>query len=449
MTAAMVMQMNSLQSSNGVTPTQNSSNADADFSKILKNSSADMEKKVAKTSESTKSTNEKEPVKASGTDDNKTQPSVTEDKAKKADAKVVGDKVSETDVETDVSEEVMKEAGELAAEMMMVIQNVLNVPIEDIQSTLESLDMQPLDLLNPNNMTKVVLALQGTDETALITDEALFGEAKLLTEKSTELLNQIAEKFEVSPEKVIGQIEEMKMPHMQKEDPVVILETSHTEQTQISQNTNLVEPLKEEAGTKQDTSKQSTSHNEQKGNNEFNFSQTIVNQLKDAVTKVMDTKPMSYTTSTESIMNQVNEMLKVTMKEDITEMELSLHPASLGNVRVQVAAKDGVITASFTTQNEIVKAALESQIMVLKDNLSEQGIKVEAVEVMVSSHAFERNLNEEGEHTSSQSEGKKKTARKINLNQLTDSLEEEQLEQEDRIVADMMRKNGNSVDYTA
>ena len=74
----------------------------------------------------------------------------------------------------------------------------------------------------------------------------------------------------------------------------------------------------------------------------------------------------------------------------MTQMEMELHPASLGNVRVQVAAKDGVITANFTTENESVKAALETQVVTLKNQLEEQGIKVEAVEVTVSSNAFER-----------------------------------------------------------
>ena len=128
---------------------------------------------------------------------------------------------------------------------------------------------------------------------------------------------------------------------------------------------------------------------------------------------------------------------------------MQLHPASLGNVRVQVSSKDGMITASFVTQNETVKAALESQIVTLKDNLNEQGIKVEAVEVTVASHAFERNLNEEGEQSSRQMQEKKKSVRKINLAELSEESEDGLLEQQDRIVADMMRKNGNTVDYTA
>ncbi|MGN0155891.1 MAG: flagellar hook-length control protein FliK [Lachnospiraceae bacterium] len=178
--------------------------------------------------------------------------------------------------------------------------------------------------------------------------------------------------------------------------------------------------------------------------------QQTMEQLKNAVGKAQDVQNTTYTAATtESIMNQITEAVKMTMKEDMTQMELQLHPASLGNVRVQVAAKDGVITASFTTQNEQVKAALESQIVVLKENFEQQGIKVEAVEVTVASHAFERNLDSNENSSKDQMTEKKKAVRRINLSNVTDDFEEEGLLEEEKIVADMMRQNGNTVDYTA
>ena len=45
-------------------------------------------------------------------------------------------------------------------------------------------------------------------------------------------------------------------------------------------------------------------------------------------------------------------------------------------------------------------------------------------------------------------EAKKKGPRRINLNDL-DSLEEEELEEADKVTADMMARNGNTVDYLA
>ena len=88
-------------------------------------------------------------------------------------------------------------------------------------------------------------------------------------------------------------------------------------------------------------------------------------------------------------------------------------------------------------------------MLVLKQNFEQQGIKVEAVEVTVASHAFERNLdsnqNGAGEE---QTPEKKKSGRRITLTELMSDVEEENLSDEDRIVAEMMKQNGNTVDYT-
>lgn len=128
-------------------------------------------------------------------------------------------------------------------------------------------------------------------------------------------------------------------------------------------------------------------------------------------------------------------------------MQLQLHPASLGTVNINIASKAGVITAQFTAQNEAVKSVLESQIVQLRNNFEEQGIKVEAVEVTVESHAFERNLNGENSNRQAAQEGKKRGTRKLNLN----ALEEEgaAMEEDDRLAVEMMRAGGNTVDFTA
>ena len=118
-------------------------------------------------------------------------------------------------------------------------------------------------------------------------------------------------------------------------------------------------------------------------------------------------------------------------------------------MNIRIAAKDGVLTAQFTAQNEAVKNVIEGQLMILQQNLDEQGVKVEAVEVNVATQQFNRNLDQgKGSSGQTSEEAKKKGPRRINLNDL-DSLEEEELEEADRVTADMMARNGNTVDYLA
>lgn len=162
--------------------------------------------------------------------------------------------------------------------------------------------------------------------------------------------------------------------------------------------------------------------------------------------------------STENIMRQLADMVKIVKNENLTEMELQLHPASLGTVNVSLTTKSGVVTAQFTTQNETVKAAIEAQATQLKANLEEQGVKVEAIEVSVESHQMERNLDKNGQEQQRQAQeqetgriqGMRRGRSRINLRAFTDGeeLEGEMQGADDatRIAMEIMAANGNSMD---
>ena len=94
---------------------------------------------------------------------------------------------------------------------------------------------------------------------------------------------------------------------------------------------------------------------------------------------------------------------------------------------------------------------MEAQLVQLKENFTEQGLKVESVEVNVSAQGFERSLDQqEQEQNRFEDSRNKKGNRRIRLNGLDDSEEflSEEMSADDRIVADMMIRNGNTVDYT-
>ena len=143
-------------------------------------------------------------------------------------------------------------------------------------------------------------------------------------------------------------------------------------------------------------------------------------------------------------MEQILDYMKVQLGSDVTSLEMQLHPASLGTLQIQIASKAGVVTANFITQNEAVKAALESQMVQLKEQF--EGVKVEAIEVTVQTHEFERNLDEQGRGRGGQEPGKKNRTRRVNLNA---SLMQEGLEEEEALAADMLAAGGSTVDYTA
>ena len=142
--------------------------------------------------------------------------------------------------------------------------------------------------------------------------------------------------------------------------------------------------------------------------------------------------------------------MKTVTNGDFSDVEMQLHPASLGTLHIHVTNNAGVITASFVTENEAVKAAVESQMVRLAEQFEAQGVRVEAVEVTVASHGFEGNLDQSAGQSESGNESSRsgRRTRRIDLSG-DDELDTSEMDDEERIAAEMMAANGNKVDYTA
>lgn len=157
----------------------------------------------------------------------------------------------------------------------------------------------------------------------------------------------------------------------------------------------------------------------------------------------------------EDMIRQITEYTRVHLTENIKSIEMQLNPANLGRIFLHVTEKAGTITAQLTAQDENVKEALVQQAAVLKDNLNQQGIKVDAVEVSVGTHEFESNLEKDARQQEEQArqqeeQSNRRSARNINLNEL-DDLEglSGLMSEEEALVAQIMRDNGNNVDFKA
>ncbi len=153
-----------------------------------------------------------------------------------------------------------------------------------------------------------------------------------------------------------------------------------------------------------------------------------------------------FSTNAQEIAEQIMDRMKTVSDGDFSDVEMQLHPASLGTLQIRVTNNAGVITAQFITENEAVKSAVESQMMRLSDQLESQGVRVEAVEVTIAPKGFDTGSDARGNETG---EGKKGgRTRRINLGD-EGELDTSDMEEEERIAAEMMAANGNSVDYTA
>ena len=56
-----------------------------------------------------------------------------------------------------------------------------------------------------------------------------------------------------------------------------------------------------------------------------------------------------------------------------SEMVIDLKPDHLGKLALKIATERGIVVAKFIAENEQVKAALESNMNMLKESLEKQG----------------------------------------------------------------------------
>ena len=381
-----------------------------------------------------------------------------------------------------LEEEKMQEAAEkVAVQMVQEVADTLGIAIEEVEQVMESLGMIPIDLLSSENLTQLVIALNpGADLLTIMTNEQLFADLKGLMNTAQDLVNQLAQEFQLEPEQMTElmtglreqaasqlepvvekvqvpvdvQLEEAVVafePKLEVEKEAVSVEQKPVWQNQETQEAQTAVPVAENQSQKSKSQPDSNSQSNNRQPTGESFTANVMNQLSQAVDEAVGTTN-GYGVNGQEIIDQITEQIKLTVKADTTEMELQLNPASLGSLKVQISSRAGVLTASFITQNEAVKAAIESQMVQLKENFEQQGLKVEAVEVNVEAHGFERSLDQQEREQNRFQEQAKKSGRRISLTGLEESEEElltDDMSEGDKIIADMMIRNGNTVDYTA
>ncbi len=83
-----------------------------------------------------------------------------------------------------------------------------------------------------------------------------------------------------------------------------------------------------------------------------------------------------------NIPNQIIESARLIRSAENTEMVINLKPEHLGQLTIRVSvAQNGALTANFYSDNAQVRAAIENSIVQLKQELNDQGLKVENVQV--------------------------------------------------------------------
>lgn len=400
-----------------------------------------------------------------------------------------------------------EEISEITNQIVGKIKSEFEVTDEEIEEAMEVLGLTIADLTKPAELRNLLMELTGTsDSIELLTNVELYDSVKEVTDLASNLFTEVAKDFSLSTEQLTEMINTENFEEALNEVDVsvktneaeveaeaeaeVVSEVTVDKTTDAAlafensdkANANETKPVEsnnsneseevpidtekkapdkiekpesfaqsnlmnDEAMNERSENRKSFNFDSSK-NQEFTFNQTqaVTNQTVNTVGDIVETVT-SYTTGTDTdnIMRQVTDYVKVHISEDVTKMEIELHPASLGTVNMQINSQNGQITAHLTVQNELVKSVLETQMIKLQETFDEQGTKVSAIEVTVAEYSLNsQSDNNYSEERNGRSYGSKKKG--INLNEIG-SLDE--LDEEEQLEAKVMEMNGSSVNYTA
>ncbi len=405
------------------------------------------------------------------------------------------------------AEEALQAAEE---EIVSTLSEEYGVDEETLHNLLDEMGLTVLDLLNPQNLVSFVMALTGLNAgEELLLDESFLKVMEALDTLSNNLMKELnvdrgglrdiiammenvdVEGTDIAFEQVLEN--QMELTDLSEtgalqedvagDEAILTAETDEnqtvTSQTTAADGTETTEEVRVEmkgqeeqqdtANTKGDTANQeemTETPNREAGTDTQADANLFDNQNRGTdsnhvfMTNQTTTVPGQFSempqmqlnsymsVDTIQIMEQLAEQIRVIATPDTTSMEMQLNPENLGKIYLHISAEEGVVNAQFTATNEVVKEALESQIAVLRENLTQAGVKVDAIEVTIASHEFERNLEQNQKQAEEQIQDEPTTKRR---NLSLDSLDELQgiMTEEETLVAQIMRDNGNSVDFTA
>jgi len=357
------------------------------------------------------------------------------------------------------------------------IKQTFGISDEQLETALANLGITMQDLLKPVNLTNLVCEITGTKNAlTLLTDSGLSEPLKSVMNFVNTQMGSLAKDMNISLDDLKAYIDNSTNTNQvqaanSEANKIQVdgnVSTIKVQSEDASKNINNVELAKSSSNTQpqndlqsvietkvtvateqqqQGNGSMSKDNNESSGkNHEFN---TITSNLTQSIQSAFDNIVVESTSKidTANVIKQIVEAAKVTITQEMSSMEIQLNPENLGKINLSVVAKDGVITAQITAENEAVKKAIENQLSVLKENLNNQGIKVEAVEVTIASHSFENNRNS-GKDDSNQENGGKQANKSFKLNSI-DDLSEDELSDEERRVMHMLKGNDSSVVYSA
>jgi flagellar hook-length control protein FliK len=293
--------------------------------------------------------------------------------------------------------------------------NTLNLPNTNTNDAaaannilLQNTQLQPAETQNMSDMPAAKLQIVSQAAGMPIIKPI---QVKQAEQKSTNAKNDITEKSTEAATLISGVQPQKESTLFPAADEAVSTQTNDTEQTLIS---NLLQAeTKREHGGEVST--------DQKEQQPVIFSNILAQNTEKSVhtaAQIVSPQEMPKAQDPYNVAGQIVDHAKLFRKPfdpNNSEMLIKLRPEHLGELTLKVAVDNGVVSASFHTNNSEVRSIIEASLPQLKQDMANQGIKVDNVDVYAGMGDLFSN-GQQGELFRQQQEQQQKAAKLRNIN---------------------------------
>ncbi len=313
-----------------------------------------------------------------------------------------------------------EELSEKEAEVTEEVANALGISAEEVQKVLEQLNINVFELAEPDKLLSFMqevfnadspvelLAVDGIKE-MLIQVKDIVGEFEDLGRQVRAMReeNLPADNFVESAEMQNVISEEVPSENLNVDSSISSnLNKNVTDGKESTLNVNSSDGQKDLSETQQvvrnsdssalneDSLGQSAFQQSTAGNMEYSNESQIdmrtdinissMENVTKAFANVMSKTESLRNVNTADVINQIVEKLKAgVIKEDVSEIKITLKPEYLGDVSLKILSENGIISAQFTAENQRIKEIIESNFNQLRDMLNDQGLQISQLSVSV------------------------------------------------------------------
>ncbi|TCK97893.1 flagellar hook-length control protein FliK [Natranaerovirga hydrolytica] len=364
-------------------------------------------------------------------------------------------KGSNKNIKTNEKEENLEMDKEKTLEKIVeIITETLGISEEQLYALLDQLELELDDLIIADNLQLLTIeALEVKDMIEVLTD----GELSLDIKNMFQEIKEIGKAIEKNIENNAAIVEETALNNdlgsskQERNTNVVVQGDTHTTDNKHSEEqleTAKAENVKEKEITfdvhlEKDNSKSNQEDSSKQSDLSNSFMDKLSKQLEGKMSVEVEPLGQDENFSYEKIIKQLVNQIKVQIKPEVTKMEFQLNPEHLGKVNFMLTSEQGLVSARFVAQNQLVKDTIETQVFHLRETLEEQGIKVDKIEVVLANEAFNHEKQDDSQKNNEQESSKKG----MKIIKRKDLLGEDAMEEESDVSKE--KETDSVIDYTA